>query len=350
MPARAPTKPDGEPEAGPLPVDEERYARVYDLARRAPSPARFGSLFFGTAGWTDPSLTKTRAFYPATVRTPEARLRYYATQFSLVEVDGTYYALPTPEQAGLWVERTPPGFVFDIKAFAALTGHPVDTARLPVDLRAALPAHLQSRARVHTKDLPSELVRACFERFDRALDPLAAAGRLGSVLLQFPPWFEATRGNARALEAVRELLPGRSLAVEFRHRSWAEPSRWPRVLDLLRAHRMHLVVVDAPQGHSNSMPPRVAVADPARSVVRFHGRRVETWNAPDAGVTARFDYLYDPSELGEWVEALRRLGAESQEVHAVFNNCVRDYAVVDAKALATLCERAAIEATRAAAG
>ena len=143
------------------------------------------------------------------------------------------------------------------------------------------------------------------------------------------------------MSSARPLQPDReAFCVEFRHRSWAEPSRWPRVLDLLRANRMSLVVVDAPQGHPNSMPVRADVTDPARSVVRFHGRRAETWNSPGAGVAARFDYLYEPAELTPWVESVRRLAGESDEVHVVFNNCVRDYAVSDARAFATLVERA----------
>src|SRR5215217_7657790 len=85
----------------------------------------------GTASWTDPTITESDIFYPATVRTPEQRLRYYASCFPLVEVDSSYYAIPAARVAQLWVERTPAHFTFDIKAYALMTGQPSEVARLP---------------------------------------------------------------------------------------------------------------------------------------------------------------------------------------------------------------------------
>jgi uncharacterized protein YecE (DUF72 family) len=94
----------------------------------------------GTASWTDPTLVKSDVFYPPSLKTAEERLRFYAAQFNTVEVDASYYALISERNAELWAERTPPGFVFNIKAFAMLTQHPVDTARLPATLKSMLPA------------------------------------------------------------------------------------------------------------------------------------------------------------------------------------------------------------------
>ena len=92
----------------------------------------------GTASWTDKTLIETTDFYPPDVKTAEDRLRFYAAQFKTVEVDSTFYAIPAERNAELWHERTPPGFVFNIKAFAWLTQHPTDAARLPKDIKKTL--------------------------------------------------------------------------------------------------------------------------------------------------------------------------------------------------------------------
>src|SRR5216683_333897 len=85
----------------------------------------------GTASWTDPTLVNSDLFYPPSVRSAEERLRFYAEQFNTVEVDSTFYALPAERNAKLWAERTPDGFVFNIKPFALMTQHPAEMSRLP---------------------------------------------------------------------------------------------------------------------------------------------------------------------------------------------------------------------------
>jgi uncharacterized protein YecE (DUF72 family) len=314
---------------------DARYQRASALAERAPVPARLGHVLAGTAGWTDPSLVKSRRFYPEGATSAEDRLRFYGTQFPLVEVDSSYYALPSEANAQRWAERTPPGFVFDIKAFAPLTQHPVEPARLPADLRSALPEEILHKPRLYPKDLPGEVHAALWERFTGALAPLARAGRLGSVLLQFPPWFTATRGNARIIEEARARLGDLQVAVELRHASWGERARLPRLVALLRSIGASYVIVDEPQGKRNSMPPAVLVADPRLAVIRFHGRRAETW-AERASVQEKFDYLYDPAELEPWAGTVARLAGEVEQVHVVFNNCVSNYAVLGAKGLMAL--------------
>jgi uncharacterized protein YecE (DUF72 family) len=77
----------------------------------------------GTASWTDPTLIASKRFYPPGCTSAEARLRFYATQFPLVEVDSSYYAMPSGSNSVIWVERTPEHFTFNIKAFRLFTGH-----------------------------------------------------------------------------------------------------------------------------------------------------------------------------------------------------------------------------------
>src|SRR5213594_461708 len=117
-----------------------------------PFPAEGGgTIRIGTASWTDPTMTAAGVFYPSGADSAEERLQYYASRFPLVEVDATYYSLPSRRTAELWVERTPPDFTFDIKAHALMTGQPTETKRLPKDLREALPADLAEKSRLYAK-------------------------------------------------------------------------------------------------------------------------------------------------------------------------------------------------------
>src|SRR5437588_1717303 len=93
------------------------------------------TILVGTASWTDPSLIESGRFYPPEAKTPEDRLRFYAQQFPIVEVDSTYYGMPAERTAGLWVERTPERFTFDIKSFSLFTQHPTPPRALPKDIR-----------------------------------------------------------------------------------------------------------------------------------------------------------------------------------------------------------------------
>jgi uncharacterized protein YecE (DUF72 family) len=108
-----------------------------------------------------------------------------------------------------------------------------------------------------------------------------------------------------------------------------------RLTALLRGIEASYVIVDEPQGRPSSMPPAVAVADPRLAVLRFHGRRAETWGAR-ASVAEKYDYLYDPGELAPWARAVGSLAGEVEQVHVVFNNCVSNYAVLGAKGLMAL--------------
>jgi uncharacterized protein YecE (DUF72 family) len=300
---------------------------------RAPS----GSIIrFGTAGWTDPTLTAPGVFYPDDARTAERRLRYYASRFPLVEVDSTYYALPAERTAQLWADRTPREFVFDVKANALMTGHMTETSRLPKELREALPPELASKRRIGAESLPDELRDEVWRMFLSALEPLRKSAKLGSVLLQFPPWFGPSRRNADAvLDAVRRLGDVRA-AVELRNAKWFEGRTAERTIKLLADHQIPFVMVDEPQGHANSVPPVRATTSPKLALVRLHGRRGETWSMPNVSVQERFCYLYDPAQLAEWVSPIRDASQAAEEVHVVFNNCYSNYGTTNALELAAM--------------
>jgi len=317
--------------------DPAVFAAATELASHARLPAAVSNVRFGTAGWTDKTLIASGLFYPKGVSSAEARLRHYATHFDLVEVDATYYSLLPPEVAARWIEFTPASFRFDVKAHPILTGHSVDSERLPKDLRDALAARGLT-GRLPHKRVPDEIAREIAARFRAFLAPLGAAGRLGALMLQFPPWFTATRGNARYLEALRENWPDVPLSVELRNKSWLLPERRQRVFDLLRAHAMAYVVVDEPDVERGGVPPVEAVTEDSLSLVRFHGQNHSGWSKPGASVHERFDYLYSADELRVWVAPVRRLAERAERVHALFNNCVRNYAVLGAKGLSVLLE------------
>lgn len=305
-----------------------------------PTPALVGNVCVGTASWTERTLLASRSFYPPGAGTPERRLRYYARHFAVVEVDATYYALPREAHARAWAERTPPGFAFGVKAHATLTDHPLEPGRLDRDLVAALPAALRRRRHVYPRDLPAEVRDEIWRRFHAALAPLRAAGKLAYVLFQMPRWFTPTRGHSAYLAGVPARLPDTRIAVEFRQAGWMAEERRARVLDFLGRHGLVYVSVDEPQGTPASVPPLAAVTSDALAVVRFHGRRAQTWDVPGATTTERFGYLYRADELAEWVPKLRDLARRTRAVHVLMNNCHRHYAVQNAKELAALLARA----------
>src|SRR4029453_14311340 len=137
---------------------------------------------------TDPTMTASGVFYPQGADSAEERLQYYASRFPLVEVDATYYSLPSRRTAELWVERTPPDFTFDIKAHALMTGQPTETKRLPKDLREALPGDVAAKSRIYAKDLPDDLKDDVWAWFADGLEPLAEAGRVSAGRRLEPRW------------------------------------------------------------------------------------------------------------------------------------------------------------------
>jgi uncharacterized protein YecE (DUF72 family) len=276
-------------------------------------------------------------FYPPGADTAEDRLRYYASRFSIVEVDATYYALPTRGMAAAWAARTPSGFVFDVKAHGLMTGHGADVRRLPDWLRREIPRRLPGSGRVYARDLPREVVDEVWRRFLAALDPLRAAGKLGGILLQYPRWFVPSRASATALAEARERLDGDIGTVELRHRDWMTERMAPRTLALLERLELAHVVVDGPQGFPSSVPPVVAATHPRLAVFRLHGRRTATWESRNNPATERYRYLYDEDELAEHLRRIVELSQrKAAALHVIFNNCHGNYAVTNAAELSLL--------------
>src|SRR5712692_2914399 len=306
-------------------------------ASRSPIQVGQGEVRFGTASWTDPTMTAPGVFYPKGADSAEERLRFYASQFPVVEVDATYYALPNKRTAESWVERTPKEFVFDIKAHALMTGQPTELVRLPKAIREELPSELKEKKRIYRKDMPAELLDAVYQQFRDALQPLIEAGKLGAVFVQFPKWvFPSNEARELILETGRRLdLP---IAVEFRHGSWFNEKNAERTIKFLTENKIPYVAVDEPQGFKSSVPPVVVQTSPELAVFRFHGRNKETWEKKGIAPSERFRYFYDEDELADWTPQIATAAKSSKETHVIYNNCFSNYGTTNARQMARLLE------------
>ncbi|HSS62670.1 MAG TPA: DUF72 domain-containing protein [Candidatus Limnocylindrales bacterium] len=316
---------------------EVAQRRAQDAGHAVQQPIRVGrgEVRFGTASWTDPTMTVPGVFYPRGIGTAEERLRYYAGQFPTVEVDATYYALPNKRTAETWVERTPKDFVFDIKAHALMTGQPTEVARLPRAIRDELPPELTEKKRIYRKDMPGELLDGVYGQFREALEPLLEAGKLGAVFVQFPKWvFPSNEARELILETRQRLdLP---IAVEFRHGSWFNEKNAERTIRFLQDNKIPYVAVDEPQGFKSSVPPVIVPTNEELAVFRFHGRNQENWEKKDIPPSERFRYLYDEDELADWTPKIASVAKSTRQTHVVYNNCYSNYGTTNAREAARL--------------
>ncbi len=270
------------------------------------------------------------AFYPRRSMTARARLAYYATRFPLAEVATTYRFPPTPEVAAQWAERTPPGFTFDVRAWSLFTGAPTLPDSLWPDLQSEVRDRSRDLRRLYPAHLSPDALDECWARFDHALRPLHAAGKLGVVVLQYPGWFTSPGGGLAGARlgpgspaglppgrrtAQPEMVRGRRLRGDPRRAGGAAGWPWSASTGRRRGPRAS---------------PGVAAATADVAVVRFLGRREvegETWTAP---------YRYAGGELGEWVPRLTQLASSAQAVHVLLDNCWGSDAVDNAMELAAL--------------
>ncbi len=283
----------------------------------------------GTCSWAEKTLIQSGEFYPPAVKTAEARLRYYAEHFDTVEVDSSYYAIPMRSTADLWAMRTPPGFVFHIKVYGALTGHGVNPKTLPQDIRRTLSRDDEKKARVYIKD--PGMLRDLSERLHDAVTPLQQDGKLGLMVYQFPPWFHYSKQNLDELLKCRERSPGHRIAVEFRHGSWLTPDRTLEVLGFLRDHEIVYITADEPQFSTLVTVPFVPAATSDTAYYRLHGRNTKNWLKKGVETSMRYDYLYSKEELVSFVPPLRQTEAEVKTVYVMMNNCHGGFAVRNAR-------------------
>lgn len=275
-------------------------------------------LRIGTSGWSYPAGhgTWNGVFYPAP---PGAAVRgrrgfdelaYYAEHFDTVEVNSTFYRVPSRDTTRSWAARTPPGFEFSVKLFQKFT-HPAGLGAPPPP-----------------SDRPSPDQRDVDE-FRAAIDPLASAGKLGPLLVQFPPSFHADVESVARLEWLLGALGGYQLAVELRHRSWSD--QLTDTLGLLNAHRAAWVQIDEPKFRFSirqSLLPNVE----GFFYMRLHGRNAAQWWEHDAAED-RYNYLYTAAELEPFAEAADAASRLVRKLYLYLNNHFEAKAVANAAQL-----------------
>jgi uncharacterized protein YecE (DUF72 family) len=293
-------------------------------------------ILIGTASWTDKTLVACGRFYPKLAKSAEAKLRYYATQFPIVEVDSSYYGMPTPANAQLWAQRTPEDFVFNVKAFRLFTGHQTSPIVLHKDIQQALGPDVPKM--LYYKDLPPEIVGELWRRFSEGLEPLRQAGKLGAVHFQFAPWLLRNReGRAHVEECVRR-MEGHLLSVEFRNKTWFEGANADKTLTFEKELGVVHTIVDGPQGFANCVPCVWEVTHPELALVRLHGRNQETWNIKAAAASSRFNYQYSKDELAALEPEILKVARKARKVHVLFNTNYEDQGQVGARLLMQVLE------------
>jgi uncharacterized protein YecE (DUF72 family) len=284
----------------------------------------------GTASWTDPTLVACKRFYPEGCTSAEARLRFYASQFPVVEVDASYYAMPSVENSRLWAERTPEGFTMDMKAFRLFTGHHTEPRFFPKDLQAVLPK--TQKKNFYYRDLPEEMRDELWRRFFEAIEPLRAAGRLGAILFQFAPWITTAREDFAHVKHCADRVQPYLTAFEFRNKSWFDDKHRESILQFERERGIVHVIMDAPEGVSARADTVWEVTSPQLAIVRLHGRNAATWSG-SASAAARFNYDYSDEELKSIASAIREISRRVGKVHVIFNNCFEDLAQRNARSM-----------------
>jgi len=290
------------------------------------------AILVGTASWTDKSLIDSGKFYPPTAQDAESRLRYYASQFPMVEVDSSYYAIPLPATAQFWVERTPEHFVFNVKAFRLFTGHQTQPKVFPKDIQQALGLPLKKN--IYYRDVPEEIQRELWSRFFEALEPLRLARKLGAIHFQFALWITSGAADRKHVEYCAQIMEGRLTAVEFRNVSWWTEINRESTLASERERQLVNVIVDGPQGFPSSVPAVWEVTSPHLAIVRLHGRNAQTWAKKGLKAASdRFNYDYRDEELKEIAGQIKQLSHRVPVVQAILNNNYQDQGQRNARTL-----------------
>jgi uncharacterized protein YecE (DUF72 family) len=249
-------------------------------------------IWIGTSGYSYTSWVG--AFYPEGTKSNKM-LFYYSRHFPLVELNFSFYRVPTPDMMRRMAEQTPPGFQFLVKLPQAIS-------------------HEES-----PRDIPA---------FRTAVEELRRHGKLKGLLHQMPQSIHHTKRSETWLRRVARELGDLQVAVELRHRSWLRPE----LTDWLAELGLDLVSVDVPD--IPALFPRGLLWSGSRIYVRLHSRNRAAWYTDDA---SRYDYHYSDAELSEWLDALPHGGP--QETLFLFNNCQRSHAITNARRMRTLFEQ-----------
>ena len=252
----------------------------------------------GTSGWSYPSGAGTwnGIFYPKKRSKGFNELEFYAQHFDTVEVNSTFYRVPSAATAAGWAERTPGGFDFSLKLYQKFT-------------------HPQMFVKATGKD-PGELDRRDVDEFRAAIDPLARAGKLGALLAQFPTSFRNEPSSRLYLEWLLRAFEDYPLAVEFRHKSFSEDP--VEAMQLLSAYGAALVQIDEPKFKDSIRQDRRPNVQ-TLYYMRLHGRNAAEWWSHEKSED-RYNYLYSASELDPIVEDVEEASRDVKKTYVYANN------------------------------
>jgi uncharacterized protein YecE (DUF72 family) len=282
------------------------------------------NLRIGTSGWNYPAGRGTwnGIFYPPTRGRAKTfdELSFYAEHFDTVEVNSTFYGQPRADVCAKWAARTPAGFEFSVKLYQKFT-HPEmfkealartlsnSDARLTFDQddRGSERGALDALALPNQRDL---------DEFRSGIEPLAASGKLGAVLAQFPPRFKDTPASRDYLGQLLRAFQGYSVAVELRHRSWSD--RIGETLALLNEFAAAWVQIDEPKFRfsirQNNLPNVQGFY-----YMRLHGRNAKAWWQHERSED-RYDYLYSADEVKEFSETAEAARQLVKKLYLYTNN------------------------------
>jgi uncharacterized protein YecE (DUF72 family) len=271
-----------------------------------------GRIVVGTSSWADPGFVEE--WYPQGMPARE-RLPWYAERFEAVEVNSTFYAVPSERTVRGWAQATPDDFTFDVKLHRLLSRHAADLRSLPPALREQ--ATTNERGCV---DLTPRLEAELADAVAAAVAPLG--DKLSSFLLQLSPAFgPRDHGLDELAPLVERLNETAPVAIELRQRFWLHPDRLEDTLRWFEDRGAAFVCVDTPQG-SNAptiMPLLDAATRDDVAYLRAHGRNLEGY-LRGRSVAERFAHRYTDEELGELAERAGRLAEEVPTVRFMFNN------------------------------
>ncbi|WP_328755644.1 DUF72 domain-containing protein [Geomonas propionica] len=246
-------------------------------------------------------------------------------------MESSYYHIPSLEMAQAWAERTPPGFLFHVKAYGALTGHNIDPRRLPEELRGMLAPCDLDREELHVAE--PALLRAMAQTLLAALEPLRQARKMGFIIFQFPPWFGYKKANLDYLHYCKELMAGTPVAVEFRHGSWFTSQHRDEMLAFLKGHKITYITCDEPQFGNLTTAPFHPAATTGIAYIRLHGRNGDSWHSE----APTDEYRYQEAELKEIAAHALNLSEAARTTFIMFNNCRCGYAAQNALEMRDLC-------------
>ena len=278
-----------------------------------------GKIHIGTASWSDPEFV--RDWYPKGLAAGR-RLEYYADRFDLVEVNSSFYAVPSRTMTAKWSRQTPERFVFDVKLHRLLSRHGAPPESLPADLREDVELTPTGKVR-----LTPELEHAVARRFLQEIAPLEEAGKLGALLLQLTPGFTPRNHRLSELNGLLQTLAPRKVAVELRHRGWVDSQHAVRTFEFFRERGLVFVSLDTPAGNAPVLMPSDLdqVTQSALAYLRLHGRNTHGFLSGKT-VAERFNYDYSDAELREVATRVGKLAEGTREVHVVYNNNASNYA------------------------